>query len=59
MFATLAMGGSDTSHKNVDASRSKILNLYYTNRVSYPPAGFVQGWVANHGIRPYYSSAAR
>jgi CDP-diacylglycerol--inositol 3-phosphatidyltransferase len=32
MFATLAMGGSDTSHKNVDASRSKILNLYYTNR---------------------------
>jgi len=39
MFATLAMGGSDTSHKNVDASRSKILNLYYTNRVSYPPSG--------------------
>ncbi|KAK3344127.1 CDP-alcohol phosphatidyltransferase-domain-containing protein [Lasiosphaeria hispida] len=32
MFATLAMGGSDTSHKSVDASRSKILNLYYTNR---------------------------
>ncbi|KAK0652070.1 CDP diacylglycerol-inositol 3-phosphatidyltransferase-like protein [Cercophora newfieldiana] len=32
MFATLAMGGSDTSHKNVDKSRSKILNLYYTNR---------------------------
>ncbi|KAK0740527.1 CDP-alcohol phosphatidyltransferase-domain-containing protein [Schizothecium vesticola] len=32
MFATLAMGGSDTSHKNVDRSRSKILNLYYTNR---------------------------
>jgi len=32
MFATLAMGGSDTSHKSVDKSRSKILNLYYTNR---------------------------
>ncbi|KAK1760642.1 CDP-diacylglycerol--inositol 3-phosphatidyltransferase [Echria macrotheca] len=32
MYATLAMGGSDTSHKNVDKSRSKILNLYYTNK---------------------------
>ncbi|KAK4207457.1 CDP-diacylglycerol--inositol 3-phosphatidyltransferase [Rhypophila decipiens] len=32
MYATLAMGGSDTSHKNVDKSRSKLLNLYYTNR---------------------------
>lgn len=38
MFATLAMGGSDTSHKNVDKSRSKILNLYYTNRVCRPPS---------------------
>lgn len=33
MYATLAMGGSDESHKNVDKSRSFILNLYYTNRV--------------------------
>ena len=33
MYATLAMGGSDESHKNVDKSRSWILNLYYTNRV--------------------------
>ncbi|KAK5662849.1 hypothetical protein OQA88_6260 [Cercophora sp. LCS_1] len=32
MYATLAMGGSDTSHKNVDKSRSMILNLYYTNK---------------------------
>lgn len=32
MYATLAMGGSDESHKNVDKSRSYILNLYYTNR---------------------------
>lgn len=32
MYATLAMGGSDTSHKAVDRSRSWILNLYYTNK---------------------------
>ncbi|KAK3320747.1 hypothetical protein B0T19DRAFT_430350 [Cercophora scortea] len=32
MYATLAMGGSDTSHKSVDKSRSRILNLYYTNK---------------------------
>jgi CDP-diacylglycerol--inositol 3-phosphatidyltransferase len=33
MYATLSMGGADTSHKNVDKSRSYLLNLYYTNRV--------------------------
>ena len=32
MYATLAMGGSETSHKAVDRSRSWILNLYYTNK---------------------------
>ncbi|KAH7409184.1 CDP-alcohol phosphatidyltransferase-domain-containing protein [Cadophora sp. MPI-SDFR-AT-0126] len=32
MYATLTMGGSDTSHKKVDKSRSFILNLYYTNK---------------------------
>ncbi|CZS89851.1 related to CDP diacylglycerol-inositol 3-phosphatidyltransferase [Rhynchosporium agropyri] len=32
MYATLIMGGSDTSHKKVDKSRSFILNLYYTNK---------------------------
>jgi CDP-diacylglycerol--inositol 3-phosphatidyltransferase len=32
MYATLVMGGTETSHKKVDASRSKILNLYYTNK---------------------------
>ncbi|KAJ9137514.1 CDP-diacylglycerol--inositol 3-phosphatidyltransferase [Pleurostoma richardsiae] len=32
MYSTLAMGGSDESHKNVDKSRSWILNLYYTNK---------------------------
>ncbi|KAL2155542.1 hypothetical protein VTH82DRAFT_284 [Thermothelomyces myriococcoides] len=32
MYATLAMGGSETSHKNVDKSRSRILSLYYTNK---------------------------
>jgi CDP-diacylglycerol--inositol 3-phosphatidyltransferase len=32
MYATLAMGGSGNSHKNIDAKRSKIMHLYYTNR---------------------------
>ncbi|KAK6955605.1 hypothetical protein Daesc_003247 [Daldinia eschscholtzii] len=35
MYATLAMGGSETSHKNVDKSRSWLLNLYYTNKVGF------------------------
>lgn len=34
MYATLSMGGSGQSHKKVDESRSRILHLYYTNRVS-------------------------
>lgn len=33
MYATLAMGGAENSHKNVDKSRSRILSLYYTNKV--------------------------
>lgn len=34
MYATLAMGASGQSHKKVDSSRSWVLHLYYTNRVS-------------------------
>lgn len=33
MYATLVMGGQTQSHKNVDAKRSYIMNLYYTNKV--------------------------
>ena len=33
MFATLTMGGSAQSHKKVSESRSKLLHLYYTNKV--------------------------
>lgn len=33
MYATLVMGGQTQSHKNVDAKRSWIMNLYYTNKV--------------------------
>jgi len=33
MYATLAMGGRDTSHKKIDAGRSRIMHLYYSNRV--------------------------
>ncbi|EMF15423.1 CDP-OH_P_transf-domain-containing protein [Sphaerulina musiva SO2202] len=32
MYATLVMGGQTQSHKNVDAKRSWIMNLYYTNK---------------------------
>lgn len=35
MYATLSMGGADNSHKNVDKSRSRLLNLYYTNKVRW------------------------
>jgi CDP-diacylglycerol--inositol 3-phosphatidyltransferase len=32
MYATLAMGGSRTSHKNVDEGRSWVLKQYYSNQ---------------------------
>lgn len=32
MYATLSMGGSGQSHKNVDESRSWVLKMYYTNK---------------------------
>ncbi|KAF1830449.1 hypothetical protein BDW02DRAFT_101563 [Decorospora gaudefroyi] len=31
MYATLSMGGTNHSHKNVDESRSWLLNQYYSN----------------------------
>jgi hypothetical protein len=33
MYATLTMAGSSRSHKTVDQSRSRILHLYYNNKV--------------------------
>lgn len=35
MYATLSMGGSGQSHKNVDESRSWVLKMYYSNKVSF------------------------
>lgn len=35
MYATLTMSSS-ASHKNVDQSRSRVLHLYYTNKVDSP-----------------------
>ncbi|KAJ6779639.1 hypothetical protein PWT90_06501 [Aphanocladium album] len=32
MYVTLVVGGADSSHKNIDKSKSWLLNLYYTNR---------------------------
>jgi CDP-diacylglycerol--inositol 3-phosphatidyltransferase len=34
MYATLSMGGGRESHKNVDAERSWLLHLYYSDKVS-------------------------
>jgi CDP-diacylglycerol--inositol 3-phosphatidyltransferase len=36
MYATLSTNGADASHKNVTRSQSRILNLYYTNKVRRP-----------------------
>lgn len=36
MYATLAMGGAGESHKNVDRTRSRLLYLYYHNKVRLP-----------------------
>ena len=36
MYATLTMAGSGQSHKKIDQSRSKILYLYYNNKVLAP-----------------------
>ncbi|KAF2000151.1 hypothetical protein P154DRAFT_492210 [Amniculicola lignicola CBS 123094] len=33
MYATLTMGESGQSHKNVNKSKSRVLNLYYSNKV--------------------------
>ena len=33
MYATLSMGGSEQSHKKIDQSRSRLLYLYYNNKV--------------------------
>ena len=36
MYATLTMAGSGQSHKKIDRSRSRLLHLYYNNKVSGP-----------------------
>ena len=38
MYATLSMGGSGQSHKKIDQSRSRLLYLYYNNKVGAPSA---------------------
>jgi hypothetical protein len=48
MYATLSMGGSDQSHKKVDQSRSRLLHLYYNNRVSCHSTEYD---IANRGHR--------
>lgn len=56
MYATLTMGGLETSHKLVDRSRSWILNLYYTNKVCLPPkAKVIAHSETNSLIRQFFS----
>ena len=61
MYATLAMGGQGESHKNVSSSRSRIMNLYYTNKVcSIPHEHCLQlGMKANITSRPSSSQPAQ
>ena len=42
MYATLSMGGGG-SHKNVDAKRSWLLHLYYSNKVGLRRSGCTSG----------------
>jgi CDP-diacylglycerol--inositol 3-phosphatidyltransferase len=35
MYASLVVGGTDSSHKNIDESQNWLLRLYYTNKVSF------------------------
>ena len=51
MYATLSMGGSDQSHKKIDQSRSRLLYLYYNNRVS---CYSTECDIANKGHRLFY-----
>lgn len=58
MYATLVMGGQTQSHKNVAASRSRIMNLYYSSKVCLP---LNHGWansLLTLAIRLYYSLLA-
>ncbi|KAI9903232.1 hypothetical protein N3K66_002584 [Trichothecium roseum] len=32
MYATLVVGGADSSHKNIDSTKNWVLSLYYTNK---------------------------
>lgn len=45
IYATLVMGGGGESYKKIDRTRSFILNLYYTNKVSYS-AGLLSYMIA-------------
>lgn len=55
MYATLTMAGSGQSHKKVDQSRSRILHLYYNNKVFPPPNASDESL---HVTRPFCSPFA-
>ena len=48
MYATLSMGGSGQSHKNVNESRSWLLKQYYSNNVRCSTGNLVCSTVTKH-----------
>lgn len=58
MYATLTMAGSGQSHKKIDQSRSRILYLYYNNKVCVSPA-FICAEADQLGYRTFSSYFAR
>jgi CDP-diacylglycerol--inositol 3-phosphatidyltransferase len=56
MYATLSMGGTNQSHKNVDESRSWLLKQYYSNNVRLPIPGNSTG--KNAHINKFYRKSS-
>lgn len=58
MYATLAMGRSGQSHKDVSANANWLMNLYYTNKVSSHAICSKRAFGANGFTRPFSSFSA-
>jgi CDP-diacylglycerol--inositol 3-phosphatidyltransferase len=59
MYATLTMGSAGQSHKKVDQTRSRILNLYYSDNVSEIIVSPAPHWLApiQRNPHPYLSQS--
>ena len=58
MYATLSMGGSGQSHKNVDESRSWLMKQYYSNNVRLSAEISRRKAYANNSNRRFFSPCA-